>query len=111
VLESVRFAAGSRATERDLLIGQAPSGVDQTPGVHALPDGRRVVLNVDTRESSLSRVTAREFADMLQRVDPGPRRAAALRAMQAEARQSYWQYGLILMLLALVGESVVGRVP
>ena len=78
--------------------------------MHALPDGRQVVLNVDTRESSLSRVSAREFADMLQRVDSTPRRAAALRAQQTEARQSYWQYGLVLMLLALVGESVVGRV-
>jgi hypothetical protein len=111
VLESVRFAAGARVTERDLLIGQAPPGVEQTPGVHALPDGRRVVLNVDTRESSLSRVTAREFADMLQRVDSSPNRAAALRAQQTEARQSYWQYGLVLMLIALVGETVVGRVP
>jgi hypothetical protein len=109
VLESVRFAAGSRATERDLVIGQAPPGVEQTPGVHVLPDGRRLVLNVDTRESSLSRVTAREFADMLQRVDSGPQRAATVRALQTEARQSYWQYGLVLMLLALVGESVVGR--
>jgi hypothetical protein len=110
VLESVRFAAGSKDTGRDILIGQAPSGVEQTPGVHTLPDGRRLVLNVDTRESSLSRVTARDFADMLQRADSSPQRAATLRAQQTEARQSYWQYGLVLMLLALVGESVVGRV-
>jgi hypothetical protein len=110
VLESVRFAAGSRGAGRELSIGQAPAGIEQTPGVHVLPDGRQVVLNVDTRESSLSRVSAREFADMLQRVDSTPRRAAALRAQQTEARQSYWQYGLVLMLLALVGESVVGRV-
>ncbi len=110
VLESVRFAAGTRGAGRELSIGQAPAGIEQTPGVHALPDGRQVVLNVDTRESSLSRVSAREFADMLQRVDSTPRRAAALRAQQTEARQSYWQYGLVLMLLALVGESVVGRV-
>jgi hypothetical protein len=110
VLESVRFAAGTRGAGRELSIGQAPAGIEQTPGVHALPDGRQVVLNVDTRESSLSRVSAREFADMLQRVDSTPRRAAAVRAQQTEARQSYWQYGLVLMLLALVGESVVGRV-
>jgi hypothetical protein len=46
---------------------------------------------------------------MLQRVDASSERAASLRAQQVEARQSYWQYGLVLMLLALVGESVVGR--
>jgi len=65
VLESVRFAAGSRGAGRELSIGQAPAGIEQTPGVHLLPDGRQVVLNVDTRESSLSRVSAREFADMV----------------------------------------------
>jgi hypothetical protein len=109
VLESVRFAGGTKASGRELSIGEAPAGVEQKPGVHALPDGRQVVLNVDTRESALSRVTVREFADMLQRVDSSPRRAETLRAQQTEARQSYWQYGLALMLLALIGESVVGR--
>jgi hypothetical protein len=111
VLESVRHAAGTRASGRELSIGEAPSGIEQTPGVHALPDGRQVVLNVDTRESAVSRVTAQEFADMLQRVDSSPGRAASLRAQQTEARQSYWQYGLVLMLVALVAESAVGRVP
>ena len=109
VLESMRYAAGAAAPGRERTVGDAPAGVEQTPGVHLLPDGRRVVLNVDTRESALSRVTAREFADMLQRVDSSPQRAASLRAQQTEARQSYWQYGLILMLVALIGESVVGR--
>jgi hypothetical protein len=31
------------------------------------------------------------------------------RAAHVEARQRYWQYGLLLMLLALVAESFVGR--
>jgi hypothetical protein len=31
------------------------------------------------------------------------------RARQIEARQHYWQYGLLLMLAALVAESFVGR--
>jgi hypothetical protein len=109
VLESVRYAAGTRSSGREFSIGDAPAGIERTPGVHALPDGRQVVLNVDTRESGVSTVTAREFADMLQRADASPRRAASLRAQQTEARQSYWQYGLVLMLVALIGESVVGR--
>ncbi len=49
------------------------------------------------------RICSREWT----RLRGGPR---PLRAQQTEARQSYWQYGLVLMLLALVGESVVGRV-
>jgi hypothetical protein len=32
-----------------------------------------------------------------------------MRAQQAEASQGYWRYGLLLMIAALVGESVVGR--
>ena len=67
-------------TDRERTIGDAPAGVPATPGVHELPDGRQVVLNVDTRESSLSRVTAQEFTDMLQRVD-----AAAVRGRAASA--------------------------
>ena len=31
------------------------------------------------------------------------------RAQQVEARQSYWRYGLLLMVAALVAESFVGR--
>ena len=33
----------------------------------------------------------------------------AVKAEQAEARQNLWQYGLLLMLVALVAESFVGR--
>jgi len=67
------------------------------------------VLNVDTRESSLSRITLQDFTDMLQRVDAAPSRAARIRAQLTEARQSYWQYGLVLMLVVLAAESVIGR--
>jgi len=109
VVESVRYAASATRTDRERTIGDAPAGVPATPGVHALPDGRQVVLNVDTRESSLSRISAQDFADMLQRVDVAPSRAARLRAQVTEARQSYWQYGLVLMLVVLALESIIGR--
>lgn len=46
---------------------------------------------------------------MLQRVDAAPSRAARIRAQLTEARQSYWQYGLVLMLVVLAAESVIGR--
>ena len=32
-----------------------------------------------------------------------------LSARRIEARQNYWQYGLLLMIGALVAESVAGR--
>jgi hypothetical protein len=109
VVESVRYAARSAGTARERTIADAPAGVPATPGVHRLADGRQVVLNVDTRESALSRLTARDFTDMLQRVDAAPSRAARVQAQLTEARQSYWQYGLVLMLVVLAIESVIGR--
>jgi len=109
VAESVRYAARATAADRERTIGEAPADVPSTPGVHVLPDGRQVVLNVDTRESSLSRITPQDFTDMLQRVDAAPSRAARIRAQLTEARQSYWQYGLVLMLVVLAAESVIGR--
>jgi hypothetical protein len=32
-----------------------------------------------------------------------------MQAQQTESQQSYWQYGLVLMIATLVAESVVGR--
>ena len=40
---------------------------------------------------------------------PAPQ-STRLHARQLEADQSYWRYGLMLMLMMLVGESFVGRV-
>jgi hypothetical protein len=109
VLEAGRHAAGRPAFRRDVPVGEAPAGMPRSPGVHSMPDGRRVVLNVDTRESALSRVTVAEFAGMLEPAAASPRQAVRIRAEQTEARQSFWQYGLMLMLAVLVAESAVGR--
>ena len=38
-----------------------------------------------------------------------PRPPLERQAQQAEGTQNLWRYGLLLMLAALVGESVVGR--
>jgi hypothetical protein len=109
VVESVRYASRASGSERERAVGEAPAGVPPVPGVHQRPDGRQVVLNVDIRESAVSRITPQDFTDMLQRVDAAPSRAARLRAQLTESRQGYWQYGLVLMLAVLVAESVIGR--
>ena len=46
---------------------------------------------------------------MVERVSPAGGAATGVRARQVEARQGYWQYGLLLMLAALAAESFVGR--
>ena len=109
-VEAVRHASGTRDARRDYVVGQAPPGTGPDPGVYtAMPGARRVSLNVDPRESGAARVTPEEFAGMVQRVERAPAAAASARAREVEARQSFWRYGLILMLGVLVVESFVGR--
>jgi hypothetical protein len=68
-----------------------------------------VAVNVDIRESAASALRLEDFVSKVERV-PAPADAATdARAQQVEARQGYWQYGLLLMLAALVAESFVGR--
>jgi hypothetical protein len=69
---------------------------------------RVVAVNVDARESATGIMSTGEFAGMVEHVSMD-RAAADPRAQQVEARQGYWQYGLLLMLAALVAESFVGR--
>jgi hypothetical protein len=46
---------------------------------------------------------------MVKRGPAGSTTRAAVQAREAEGRQHYWQYGLLLMIGALVAESFVGR--
>jgi len=54
-------------------------------------------------------MSAANFAQMLQPADLAAAEPVELRAQQLEGRQSLWRYGLLLMMLALVAESIVGR--
>jgi hypothetical protein len=107
-LETMRYVAGSRGAH-DYLVAEAPAEARQTPGVHRAADGRPFAVNVDTRESALEAMTADEFSRRMQRPADGAGQAAVEQARQTEAHQSYWQYGLVLMIATLVAESVAGR--
>jgi hypothetical protein len=109
-LETARYVAGAdRHRVREYTVAQAPSGVSQTPGTHRTGDGRLVAVNVDPREGELERMTREAFAEMVQRSSQTAAAAMDQQARQTESRQSYWQYGLLIMLAALVAESFVGR--
>ncbi|HEY0874646.1 MAG TPA: BatA and WFA domain-containing protein [Vicinamibacterales bacterium] len=109
VTETVRHIA-SRTIERDtFLVGRVPAAVSAEPGVHRLESGRVVTVNVDPRESSTSVMSPEEFTAMLEPVDV-TEVDGAVKAEQLEARQSLWQYGLMLMLGVLIVESFVGKV-
>jgi hypothetical protein len=108
-LEAVRYVSGARDRGRDYLVGASPDGSDARPGVYrAEADGRAIAVNVDTRESAPAVVPPDEFVAMVERVSPVSA-ATGARAQQIEARQNYWQYGLLLMLATLIAESFVGR--
>ncbi len=110
VAETVRYVMAPRDTQRDYLVGSVPPGAQPLPGVYrASSDNRLVAVNVDPRESAVATVTSTEFLSMVDSVQPSDGGVRDTRARQIEARQRYWQYGLLLMLAALVAESFVGR--
>ena len=108
VAETLRHVSSAALPADTFVVGRVPAGVPATAGLHRLESGRVVAVNVDVRESSTARMTLDEFAAMVEPVQTTPVRAQA-QNVQTELRQSLWQYGLLLMLCALVAESFVGR--
>ncbi len=110
-VEAVKHLAGQadHRRVRDYTIAQAPPGIQAAPGVYRMSDGRPISVNVDVGESTLERLSREAFAEMVQRSGDTTTAALELQARQTESRQSYWQYGLLIMIAALVAESVFGR--
>jgi hypothetical protein len=109
------YVADKGATAASYHVGDWP-GAGDAPGIvevqaAGLSGTRRVAVNVDPRESDDGRMSVAAFKGALPRPTPAPS-AATTRAADdraAEHEQSLWRYGLMVMLAALVGESVVGR--
>ncbi len=108
-IEAMRYVAGDRRRPRDYTVAQAPAEAKQVPGVYRGPDNRAFSVNVDTREGALARMAPADFDSRVQRSGVATARAADRQAQQTESGQSYWQYGLALMIATLIAESVVGR--
>jgi hypothetical protein len=110
VAETVRYVMPPRETRRDYVVGSAPAGTLPQPGVYRTSaDGRLVAVNVDPRESTIAVMPPPEFVSMIDSIKAADSVVRDAHARQIEARQNYWQYGLMLMLGALVAESFVGR--
>ena len=108
-LRHVGHVGGDRRQTRDYTVGQAPSGTPPVPGVYRDAGNRPFAVNVDTRESALDRIDAAAFEAMVPRSQQKASQAAEIQAQQTESRQSYWQYGLALLIATLVAESGGGR--
>ena len=109
--EALRYVVSGTEAQREYVVGNAPPGTRAEPGAYTLAaDGRRVIVNVDVRESATARMTAESFQGMLRTGQSPPSAPIERRAQQSEAEQNLWRYGVVLMLVALVVESAVGRV-
>lgn len=109
VHEMARYLAPERS-QTAYTPGTLPQGVKPALGFVRLASGQRAVVNADPRESDTARMSAAEFSSAIRRrgdrrLDPG---AAHGRAQVAEAHQSLWRYGLMLMFGTLIAEGLVG---
>ena len=103
----MRYTAGERPSAREYTVGDAPADVSARPGVYQVsPDAHSIAINVDARD----RISRDDFDRMVVPSMTSALKAAGVLAHQTEARQNYWQYGLVLMIVALVAESLLGRV-
>ena len=107
--ETVGYLTADRAEPREYVIGDAPPGAPDELGVVTLADGdRRVVLNVDPRESDPTSLTPELFEASLSRLSLAAERKVRDEAAEQEADQHLWRYALILMALVLVAEGLLG---
>ncbi len=109
VQQIARYLAPGR-DPREYTPGTLPAGAPAEPGVVQLASGRRVLVNVDPRESDPARMTTAQFAGAVKHrgVRRADREGARRRAQAAEQGQGFWRYGLLLMFGTLVAEGLVG---
>lgn len=109
-VEAVRYISDTRERRRDFVVGTAPTPAGGGPGIYRVgSDNHAIAVNVDPRESGTAALSSRDFTAMIERVPGNHTLSVDAQAVHLEAKQSYWQYGLMLMLAALVAESFVGR--
>jgi hypothetical protein len=105
--EAVRYLGARPPSVSGYEVADVPAGVPAAPGI-VRAGSRTLAINVDPRESTLDRVTPLEFRKLVARTASTARPRAERLAHQVEASQSYWRYGLMLLLATLVVEAFVG---
>jgi hypothetical protein len=107
VREAVGYLAQRSPEPQEYLVGQEPAAIDARPGAHVLQSGRRVAVNVDSRESSLDLAEDAELAALVSVEPAGTAPPTTRTGVSQEARQSIWRYLLFGAVAALVGESLI----
>ena len=111
-VETARYLTHGRQPRQQWTLPDVPAGAPMAPGVVTTGEGaaaRRMVVNVDVRESSPAATTVEEFTNGISRTNRSDYREPVNVAREVEERQRWWQVGLLVMLVALAGEALVGR--
>lgn len=109
VHEMLRYLAATRAPRAEYIVGELPGAAGVVPGGVQLTPERRVAVNVDPRESDPARITPGAFRDGITRLNVAAATQARAEAREREETQRLWQYGLLLMIVALAAEGMLGR--
>ena len=124
VHQVARYLAGDRLPVRDFFVSAAPDGVAHRPGIVAVPAttrreaggagrrpavARRIVVNVDPRESDVSRMTGAQFDQMIDRAGERASGRAPVDERQAEQQQGWWRVAIALAIVVLLAEGLVGK--
>jgi hypothetical protein len=110
--EALRYLSGGRGRADSYVVGNVPAGVPATPGIAEVTDvagqpARRVAINIDASESDPARLSPEEFLAAVTPLEGGRRGPISPEARQQEERQNLWRYAILLMIAALVAESVL----
>jgi aerotolerance regulator-like protein/VWA domain-containing protein len=114
VHETVRYLSTSPERAGEYVVGEVPDGVPPVPGVVPAPSARpsaasarKIVVNVDTRESDPSRIPADEFQAAVTQLKDAGAAEARVGVIEQESGQHLWQVLLALMIATLAVEGVV----
>ena len=115
VVETASWLAATKAVPAGLVAGDDTTGQADRPGVidwrpagAAAAPATKLAVNVAAQERDARRMSGAAFVAQVPR-DADDRAAAPAAAQRQEAEQSWWRYGLALMLMGLIVESAIGR--
>ncbi|HET9832561.1 MAG TPA: hypothetical protein VFP91_12650, partial [Vicinamibacterales bacterium] len=106
----VRYVSNAGLRGGEYLVDDVPAGVAPVPGVTTAGSAtgfRQIIVNVNPRESDLTRMSAKDFQASVERLKQSAASNARVELSEQESRQHLWQYLMAAALLALLAEGVV----
>jgi len=107
--QTVRYVSNNKTRAIEYVAGDVPAGVTPQPGVSTMTDdrgSRRVIVNVDPRESEVDRMSAADFQASIAPLKEAGEDAERADVKAQEDRQHLWQYLAGAVALVLLAEGV-----